>query len=114
MIDAETLRELRLMLREFADAQIDDWGDEANEPRLRELRDFIDRKAIDREILTEIILFAFFILSDALDALLEGFAPLLDGERVASEIIDYGERFPPQAHGFGLMRLTDTYRRGLE
>lgn len=109
-IDASTIREFRLLLRDFFDAQFDDWGEEANAPRFEVIEQFLDQHVGVEEELGELFLFVFFDLSGGVCEVLERIGPRFGAERVAQEIREFGERRPRDVRTGYVGRL----RRALE
>ena len=93
-IDEGSIREFRLLLRQFFDAQFEDWGEEANEPRFAEIERFLLLHIEERAELVEIFLCAFWDLNGGIAEILERLGSELDPGRVTMEIDAYAARRP--------------------
>jgi hypothetical protein len=94
MVTTDVIREFRLLLRDFFDAQIEDWGDDANAPRFARIEAFLDEHEDSHDELAELFLFAFVDLRDGLFELIELVGAPLDPVGLAQEIDELGRRRP--------------------
>lgn len=91
---SEVLREFRIMMRDFFDANVLDWGEEANGPRITALREFLETNAAYRDELEESILALFLLPDDGFIAFVGGVAPLISRSKLDAEIDALGQRMP--------------------
>jgi hypothetical protein len=113
-IDAHTIREFRLLLRDFYDAQFEDWGEEANAPRFEVIERFLTehRDALDE--LVELFLFSFLDLRGGICEMLERLGDQLDPPRLLFEIDDYGRRRPRDERGGYVRRMREALQSSVE
>ena len=113
-IDVVTIREFRLLLRNFFDAQVDDWGEEANEPRFEVIEQFLKDNSEIRPELVELLRFAFFDSRDGICEVLERLGSQLDPAALAEEIDEYGERRPRDTRTGYVRRMHEALQRSVD
>jgi hypothetical protein len=113
-IEASTIRQFRLLLRDFYDAQFVDWGDEANAPRFEVIERFLVEHQDSLDELVELFLFSFLDLRNGICEMLEQLGERLDPPRVLVEINDYGRRRPRDERGGYVRRMREALRSSVE
>jgi hypothetical protein len=113
-IDAATIRAFRLLLRDFFDAQFDDWGEEANEPRFVVIEQFLQDNTEVREELVELLRFAFFDSRDGICAILERLGSQLNPAALTEEINEYGERRPRDTRTGYVRRMHEALQQSVQ
>jgi hypothetical protein len=103
-----------VLLRNFFDAQFDDWGEEANEPRFKAIEDFLTAHPEVQPELVELLRFAFFDLRNGLCEILERLGSQLDPSALAEEIDEYGERRPRDTRTGYVRRMHEALQGSVE
>lgn len=113
-IDAETIRTFRLLLRDFYDAQFEDWGDEANSPRFEVIEQFLIDHEDARPELAELFLFSFLDLRGGICEILERLGDRLGAPRLFVEIDDFGRRRPREERGGYVRRMREALQSSVD
>lgn len=113
-MDVAVVREFRLLLRDFFDAQAEDWGDEANAPRFARIEAFLSEHEEARDELAELVLFAFLDVHGGICELCEALGARLNPDALAREIEEFGERRPRDVRTGYVRRMHEALQLGLD
>jgi hypothetical protein len=108
-INSALIREFRCLLRDYFDAQRDDWSPENIDPFTSRILEFVDSHPAEREALEELVAFLFVDADPGLEELLAALVPRAGFDGLRDEVVLLGQRRPRLERTGHVRRLLEAF-----
>ncbi len=109
MLDAFEIREFRCLLRDYFDAQRDDWSADIVDPIVVRLVEFVEAHPEDLASVEELVAFSFIDADPGLEELLAVLVPRFGFGGLRTEVVLFGQRRPRFERTGHIRRLLEPF-----